>query len=146
MNMMNWKIKLLFVFGVSVISLPGIRSQVTGMWKTIDDRNGSEKSVMEIFEMDGKLHGKIIKLLEGATYTSCDKCKGDLKNKPLVGMVIIHDLTQTTTGGIDGTVMDPNSGKTYDLYVELENPDKLKLRGYIGIPLLGRTQYWYRIK
>ena len=130
---------------VLVITFTCLQAQVTGFWKTIDDRSGSEKSVIEIFEQNGKLHGKVIKLLQGATYTTCEKCEGELKDKPLVGMVIIHDLTMTETGGTDGSVMDPNSGKTYDLYIELQNPDKLKLRGYIGIPILGRTQYWYRL-
>ena len=143
---MNWKIKLLSVFGALIISISGLLSQVTGMWKTIDDKTGSEKSIMEIFEQDGKLHGRIVKLLSGATYTTCEKCPGELKDKPLVGMVIIHDLTQTETGGTDGNVMDPKNGRTYSLYVELESPDILKLRGYFGIPALGRTQYWHRVK
>ncbi len=143
---MQWIVKFLSAVGVLFISTYGLQAQVTGLWKTIDDRNGSEKSIMEIFEKDGKFYGKIIKLLEGSTFTCCEKCPDDLKNKPLVGMVIIHDLTKTETGAIDGRVMDPKNGRTYSLYVELENPDKLKLRGYIGIPALGRTQYWYRVK
>jgi uncharacterized protein (DUF2147 family) len=142
---MSLKLKIIFAAFLLVLLSGDLRSQVTGYWKTIDDRNGSEKSIMQIFEQDGKLHGKIIKLLSGATFTSCEKCPGDLKDKPLVGMVIIHDLIKTENGGIDGIVMDPKNGKTYDLYVELENPDRLKLRGYIGIPALGRTQYWTRV-
>jgi uncharacterized protein (DUF2147 family) len=130
---------------VLVFSIPGLRAQVTGFWKTVDDRDGSEKSVIEIFEQDDKLHGRVIKFLSGATYTTCEKCEGDLKDKPLIGMVLIHDLTKTENGGIDGTVLDPNNGKTYSCYVELESPDILKLRGYIGFPALGRTQYWYRV-
>jgi len=143
---MHINIKYFLGVIVLVFSMSVLQAQVTGLWKTIDDRNGSEKSVMEIFEKDGKLHGRIVKLLSGATFTTCEKCPGDLKDQPLVGMVIIHDLTKTTNGGVDGEVMDPKNGKTYDLYVELENPDKLKLRGYIGIPALGRTQYWYRVR
>ncbi|MEP6794206.1 MAG: DUF2147 domain-containing protein [Saprospiraceae bacterium] len=129
-----------------LVSTYGLKAQVTGMWKTIDDRDGSEKSVIEIYEQDGKLHGKVIKLLTGSTYTTCENCHGDLKDKALVGMTIIHDLTKTATGGIDGTVMDPNNGKTYSCLIELENPDKLRLRGYIGFPAFGRTQYWYRVQ
>ena len=143
---MHYMIKFFFVFSLIIISIPGLEAQVTGLWRTIDDRDGSEKSIIEIFEQDDKLHGKVVKFLAGATYTSCEKCQGDLKNKPLIGMVIIHNLTKTSNGGIDGTVLDPNNGKTYSCYVELETPDKLKLRGYIGIPALGRTQYWYRVK
>lgn len=129
-----------------LVSTLSLNAQVTGMWKTIDDRDGSEKSVIEIYEANGKLNGRVIKLLTGATYTTCEKCDGDLKNKPLVGMTIIYDLNKTATGGEGGTVLDPNNGKTYSCYVELENPDKLKLRGYIGFPALGRTQYWYRVQ
>jgi len=135
-----------FLIIILIISSSSLHAQVTGMWKTIDDRDGSEKSVIEIYEQDGKLHGKVVRLLKGSTYTTCENCQGDLKDKPLVGMTILHDLTKTETGGIDGNVLDPNNGKTYSCYVELENPDKLKLRGYFGIPALGRTQYWYRVK
>ena len=132
-------ISLLFYFS------SGLTAQVTGMWKTIDDRDGSEKSVIEIYEQGGKLHGRVTKLLDGATYTTCDRCPGDQKGKPLVGMTIIHDLVKTPTGGTDGKVMDPNNGKTYDCYVELVSPDRLKLRGYIGVSALGRSQIWHRV-
>ncbi|MFZ1676066.1 MAG: DUF2147 domain-containing protein [Saprospiraceae bacterium] len=138
-------VKFLVLFLV-LISTHGSKAQVTGLWKTIDDRDGSEKSVIEIYEQDGKLHGRVIKLLKGATYTTCENCRGDLKDKALVGMTIIHDLIKTPTGGIDGTVMDPNNGKTYSCLIELESPDKLRLRGYIGFPAFGRTQYWYRVQ
>src|SRR4030095_5602582 len=116
------------------------KSQVTGFWKTIDDRTGSEKSVIEIFEKNEKLHGRIIKLLSGATYTTCEKCSGELKDKPLVGMIILYDLEKSQSGRIDGKVLDPNNGKSYSCYLELESPDVLKLRGYIGVTSLGRTQ------
>ena len=139
-------LKFIFVISVLVFFIPGLPAQVTGMWKTIDDRDGSEKSVIEIFEQNGKLNGRVVRLLTGATYTTCENCQGELKDKPLIGMTILYDLTKTETGGIDGTVLDPNNGKTYDCYVELQSPDKLKLRGYIGITALGRTQYWYRVK
>ena len=109
-------------------------------------KDGKEKSIVEIYEQDGKLHGKIIELLPAATYTKCENCDGELKNKPLKGMVIIRDLIKTEDGGEDGLVMDPLNGKTYSCYVKLEGHDKLKLRGYLGTPALGKTQYWYRVK
>ena len=61
-------------------------------------------------------------------------------------MEILVDLVKTPEGGEDGEVLDPKSGKWYTCYMELVSQDKLKLRGYIGIPALGRTQYWYRVK
>ena len=143
---MCWKIKILLAVSVLLVSFPVLQGQVTGLWKTIDDRDGSEKSIIEIFEKDEKLYGKVVQFLAGATYTHCDRCPGELKGKPLIGMIIIRDLTKTPNGGVNGKVMDPNNGKTYSCFIELENPDKLKLRGYIGMPALGRTQFWYRVK
>ena len=123
----------------------GLSAQVTGMWKTVNDRNGKEQSIIEIYEQGGKLHGRVSKLLEGATYTTCDKCPGDQKGKPLVGMTIIYDLVKTPNGGTDGKVIDPNNGKVYNCFIELISPDELKLRGYIGVSTLGRSQIWTRV-
>jgi uncharacterized protein (DUF2147 family) len=123
-----------------------LHAQVTGQWKTIGDVDGKEKSIVEIYEQNGKLFGRIIKLLPAAGYTVCENCPGDLKNKPLTGMVILRDLTITKTGGEGGTVMDPGNGKSYKCYIELVDANTLKLRGYIGVPAIGRTQLWYRVK
>ena len=122
------------------------RSQVTGLWKTIGDVDGKEKSIVEIYEQDGKLYGKVVKILPASAYTLCENCSGELKNKPITGMVILKDLVKTPDGGEGGEVMDPGSGKVYSCYIKLESPDKLKLRGYIGVRAIGRTQYWYRVK
>ncbi len=123
-----------------------IEAQIIGKWKTVDDEDGVEKSIVEIYEKNGKLQGRVDKLLPAATVTHCSACPGDLKNKPLVGMEILVDLSKNETGGEDGEILDPKSGKWYTCYMELVSPDKLKLRGYIGIPTFGRTQYWYRVK
>src|SRR5687767_4349081 len=122
------------------------QAQLIGLWKTVGDVDKTEKSIIEIYEQDGKLFGKVIKLLPAAAHTTCDKCPGDLKGKPITGMIVLRDLTKTKNGGENGRVFDPSSGKTYKCYIELEEPDVLKLRGYIGTPTLGRTQYWYRVK
>lgn len=123
-----------------------IEAQIIGKWKTVDDEDGVEKSIVEIYEKNGKLQGRVDKLLPAATVTHCSACPGDLKNKSLVGMEILVDLSKNETGGEDGEILDPKSGKWYTCYMELVSPDKLKLRGYIGIPTFGRTQYWYRVK
>jgi|SRR5687767_4111882 len=120
--------------------------EVTGMWKTIGDVDGTEKSIVEIYEKEGKLFGKVVKLLPAAKHTTCENCPGNLKNAPITGMVVLKDLQKTNKGGSNGKAIDPSSGKTYNCFIELENPDKLKLRGYIGVPTIGRTQYWYRVK
>jgi uncharacterized protein (DUF2147 family) len=119
--------------------------QVTGLWKTIDDQDGREIAIVEIFEKDNKLFGKVIRILPAAKRTICEHCSGSLKNKPILGMLLLQNLTITPTGGENGKVLDPSSGRTFSCYVELVNQDKLKLRGYLGIPSIGRTQYWYRV-
>lgn len=139
---MKFSFLVLLIFSIHFTPAQG---QITGLWKTVDDTDDVEKSIVEIYEHSGKLHGRVTRLLEAATKTHCDKCPGDLKNKPITGMVILKDLTKSVTGGTDGKILDPASGKTYSCYIELIDPNKLKLRGYLGLPTFGRTQYWYRV-
>ncbi len=136
----------LFWFVWILFPLATTQAQVTGRWKTVDDTDGKEKSIIEIFEKNGKLYGRVDELLEDADKTVCERCPGDLKNKPILGMIILTDLLKSHSGGTDGKILDPGTGKSYSCYIELETPDKLKLRGYLGLPAFGRTQYWYRVR
>lgn len=123
-----------------------LNAQVTGLWKVPDEHDGIVKSIVEIYEIDNKYYGRVSQVLDSSRHTHCENCVGDKKDKPLTGMRILDDLTKTHNGGVDGTVLNPGSGKTYSCYIELESPDKLKLRGYIGMPALGKTLYWTRLK
>lgn len=116
-----------------------------GVWKNIDDSDGKEKSHIEIYEENGKLYGKVIKLLPAATIVSCKKCKGDKRDAPLLNMVILRDLKQKDDQWTDGKILDPAKGKEYSCLIALEDSNTLKVRGYIGKPLFGRSQYWYRV-
>jgi len=118
-----------------------------GRWKTIDDVENKAKSIVEIFEQDGKLHGKIVEIFPDPGEDPdpvCEECPGDKKNQKVVGMEILWGLEKDGNEWNGGEVLDPENGKVYDCYIELVEPDKLKLRGFIGFSLLGRTQYWYR--
>jgi hypothetical protein len=100
--------------------LPGaFYAQITGLWRVVDDKDGIEKSIVEIYEQNGLYHGRIVRLLETSRRTHCDKCYGDLKGKPLTGMRIIYDLEKTSNGGRQ--VIDPPQ-KIFSYYIELE-PD-----------------------
>lgn len=124
----------------------GQAQSITGKWKTFDDETGDAKSIVEIYEKNGKIYGKIIEILEkGKEDKTCDKCKGSKKDKPVNGMVIIEGLSKDGDTWEDGTILDPRNGNVYKCRINLENSDKLKVRGYLGISLLGRTQYWTRI-
>ena len=120
-----------------------------GYWKTIDDETGKPKSVVQIVERGGKLYGTIVRLFRAPGEDQnpvCDKCEGERKDKPIIGMQILENLSQDGDEWSGGKILDPNNGKTYKCYIEaIEGGSKLKVRGYIGFSLLGRTQYWHRV-
>jgi uncharacterized protein (DUF2147 family) len=119
---------------------------IFGKWKTIDDETGNEKSIVEIYKVDGKAYAKIVQLLEkGKEDKICDLCSGAKKNKPVKGMVIIDGLSEDDDEWNGGKILDPKTGKEYKCYISLENANKLKVRGFIGFALLGRTQYWHKV-
>lgn len=134
-------LSLLILFGVSMTY-----AQVTGKWKYTDEQDGQEKSIVEIYEVNDRYNGRIVELLPSSRRTHCEKCYGDLKGKPLTGMVVLYDLKKTSNGGRDGKLLDPGSGKIFSCYIELESQDRLKLRGYLGIPSVGKTLYYNRVK
>ena len=117
-----------------------------GIWKSVDDTDNVEKSHIEIYEENGKIYGKVIKLLPAATITVCKKCSGDKKNAPILNMVILRDLVKDGDKWSGGRILDPAKGKEYKCFIALEDENKLKLRGFIGSPMFGRTQYWYRVQ
>ncbi|MEM6800978.1 MAG: DUF2147 domain-containing protein [Bacteroidota bacterium] len=123
-----------------------------GTWKTIDDETGKERSLVEIYEKDGKLYGKVIKLfpLPGDDPNPvCDECDEDDPRymKPVIGLEILQGLEKEDDDEWEGgEILDPKNGNVYSCYIELKGADKLKVRGYLGVALLGRTQYWYRKK
>lgn len=120
---------------------------VLGKWKTIDDETGSAKSIVEIYEKNNKVYGHVLQILEkGKENKICESCKGDKKNKPIKGLVIIEGLSKDGNTWEGGTILDPKSGKEYKCNLSLENANKLKVRGYVGFSLLGRTQYWTRVE
>jgi uncharacterized protein (DUF2147 family) len=120
---------------------------VIGKWKTVDDETGKPKSVVEIYEKSGKIYGKIIEILEADKRNKvCEECTGEDRNKPILGMVIIKGLRKDGKEYNDGQILDPKNGKLYKCFITLEGNDKLKLRGYVGVAMFGRTQYWSRVK
>ena len=135
---------LIFLIGL-FLSSSGY-TQVTGLWRVVDDKDGVEKSIVQIFEQNNMYYGRIVRLLAASKRTHCEKCYGDLKGKPLTGMIIMFDLEKTPKGGKNGKVLDPGSGNIYSCSIELVGPDKLKLRGYLGVPSVGKTSYWTRDK
>src|SRR5690554_2802128 len=127
--------------------LTGSAQDVLGKWKTIDDASGEAKSIVEIYKQDGKIYGKVIEIIDPAKQNAiCEKCPDEAMGKPIKGLVIIKDLKKDGDEFSGGTILDPTNGKVYKCLIALEEPNKLKVRGYVGFSLLGRSQYWHRIQ
>ena len=139
------KTYILFV-AVAMLTVTSLSAQtVFGKWKTIDDNTGEAKSIVEIYEKDGKVYGKVAEILNKKRADAlCTECEGSDKNKPIQGLVIIRGLEKDGDEYNDGKILDPDNGKLYKCYITLEESDRLKVRGYIGFSALGRTQYWLR--
>ena len=123
----------------------GAQGNVYGTWQAVDDNDGQPTSHIQIFEQDGNLHGKIVKILEGPEDALCDKCDGEKFNQPILGMEILWNMKNKGSHWKGGRIMDPENGKTYKCKIQFKD-GTLEVRGYIGVPALGRTQKWYRVE
>jgi uncharacterized protein (DUF2147 family) len=120
---------------------------VFGKWKTIDDRTGLPKGLIEIYKKDGLMYGKIVKILEeGMEGVTCVKCDGELKDKPVEGMEIITAGKQHEDGKWKGKrLFDPQQAMTFrfKIWLNPDNNNELKVRGYLAF--IFRTQTWLRV-
>lgn len=137
---------LAFAFGVNGYAQnidPAI-----GIWKTIDDKTNQPASLIKIEEVNGNLEGIIIKTFPRPNETplvNCNLCKDDLKDKPIIGLKIMSGLKQEKPGyWAGGKILDPKEGEYYKVKLSTEDGKKMDVRGYIGVPMLGRTQVWYK--
>ena len=126
------------------------QSTPTGLWKTIDDKTGKERSLIRITEGGGVYTGRIEKSLtpDSEPNAVCDKCTDERKGKPLIGMALIRNVKQSADDKEvfdGGDITDPDNGKVYRLRLKpLEGGKKLEVRGYIG-PFY-RNQTWLRVE
>ena len=126
------------------------QSTPPGVWKTIDDATGKEKSLVRIVESSGVYTGKIEKLLDPSSPqdATCKDCKDERKDKPVLGMTILRNVKahaddKTVFDG--GDILDPNNGKVYRVRLRpFDDGKKLEVRGYLG-PFY-RNQTWLRVE
>ena len=118
-----------------------------GLWRTIDDNTGKPRAIIRIFEQGGRLYGVVMQVLDPRDAGKmCEKCTDDRRGKPVLGLDIIRGLVRDGDHWGGGTILDPENGKTYRCRLTLRSGgERLAVRGFLGIALLGRTQVWQRV-
>ena len=145
--MRQYLVALLIVTTLFGVSGTESAEPVQGKWNTIDEKTGKVVSEVEVYDQGGKVFAKIVGLTEPTDAQgkpkTCTKCTGPDKDKPIVGLVIVKDLSRDGDRYKGGTIMDPEDGKVYKAEVWPED-GKLKVRGYLGV--FYRTQTWTKAK
>ncbi|WP_343733391.1 DUF2147 domain-containing protein [Duganella sp.] len=141
---------LAFIAAAALTMSPAFADNTSpaGLWKNIDDETGKPKALIRITENNGVLSGQIEKLFQEANEDpnpKCDKCEGARKDQPIIGMTILSNLKKDGDEYAGGEILDPKNGKVYKSKLRLaDGGKKLNVRGYIGVPMLGRSQTWVR--
>ncbi len=132
------------LFACLMFSICASAQSIVGKWKTIDDNTNKARSVVEIYEQDGKYFGRIINVFwnpDESPDNVCEKCTDDRKNQKIVGLQIIRNMEKKGSEYKNGKILDPENGKVYDCKIWIEN-GVLKVRGYVAF--FFRTQTWYK--
>jgi uncharacterized protein (DUF2147 family) len=144
--------KLIILSAVLLLSAGGLpraaEPSAVGLWEQLDEK-GQPESWFRITERNGVYQGNMVKIFfkpgEDENWT-CEKCEGDEKGKPVLGLALIKGMKRNGNSYEDGTIMDPRDGTVYRALMKL-SPDgqKLEVRGYLGISLFGRSMTWNRL-
>lgn len=153
MNRKNTMVKTALSLSLSLFTFLA-QAQMTpvGLWRSIDDESKQPKAEIRISQnATGALSGVVEKslLTSPSTEPNCNLCTDDRKDKPKIGMEIIRGGQQGDGKAVweGGKILDPENGKNYSLRLTpIDSGKKLEVRGYIGTPLLGRTQTWIRVQ
>jgi uncharacterized protein (DUF2147 family) len=114
---------------------------ILGKWT-----NPDQTTHFQIYKQNNKYYGKVL-WGTGRNPKDINNPDPTLRNRELIGLVMLHDFNYKGKSVYsDGTIYDPNDGKTYSCKLSLQSKDQLEVRGYVGIPLFGRSETWTRIK
>lgn len=120
--------------------------ELVGFWLS-----ENKKGVVEIYQKGDEFEGKIVwvkDIHEGKANVKFDIHNPDKskRKQPLIGLVNLTGFIFDGKEWSGGKIYDPEKGKTYKAFMRLSSPDTMKLRGFIGISLFGRTEVWSRQK
>ena len=134
------------LFGaVSTAAAVSVADSPIGLWKTFDEKTRKPGATLRIYEREGVFFGRIEQILAGDDRQICSACTGDRRDRPIVGLEIIRNMRPANGEYEGGDILDPRSGVNYRCKFRLSGDgSRLVVRGFIGIPLLGRSQTWER--
>jgi uncharacterized protein (DUF2147 family) len=145
--------KVLFAASLfGFVALAHAQMTPLGAWHSIDDETKKPKALIRIStNASGALSGVVEKALDSKpnAEVNCDKCTDDRKGKPKIGMEIIRGGKKVDGKDVweQGKILDPENGTDYSLRLTpVDGGKKLEVRGYLGTPMLGRTQTWVRVE
>ena len=139
------KLKSLLMIVICAFGVNLQAQDVLGKWHTINEDTGKPNSLIEIYEEDGEVKGKVLRILKEEDRDNlCNNCAGSLKDQPIEGLELMTGFQKDGNEYTGGVITDPKSGKQYKakLWVEEDNPQRLKVRGYIAF--FYKTQTWQR--
>ena len=140
----------IFLVAALAVLCAGAQAQqplLPGLWKTISYRTGQPDGLVRIREENGEFVGRVEKILrpsEAGGNPVCERCTGALKDQPVIGLPILR-VRPDGEGRFAGEVLQPDTGRTYRCIVTaLDGGSRLEVRGYVGMPALGRSEYWMK--
>lgn len=149
-----WSVKLLIAAAIITTGAPVLAAaepSAVGLWEQVDEKSGKAESWFRITEKNGVYQGQIVKIFpkpgeDPDKKWICDKCEGDERNAPVLGLALIKGMQRKGLEYEDGTIMDPRDGTVYRALMRLSPDNKhLEVRGFLGFALLGRSQIWNRL-
>ena len=127
----------------------GAEPSAAGLWQSLDEDTHQPNAWFLIRDHGGLYEGAIVRMFMKPgdnPNVVCDLCKDDRRGRPWLGLDIIRGMKRNGVEYTDGTILDPRHGDIYSAMMTL-TPDgqTLVVRGYLGISLLGKNQYWTRL-
>jgi uncharacterized protein (DUF2147 family) len=149
MRFLTTLVVLLLVSPASVLSAAAGDARLAspvGLWQPLDS-SGKPLGLIRIYEVKGLYYGRIepMSATDGRS-ARCTRCTDDRHNKPIIGLELLRHLRPENGEYVGGDILDPDTGHIWSCKLRLTDGGRqLIMRGYLIIPLLGRSLTWRRV-